>query len=198
MTRLFLVRHGETDKNIGQKLHQAQDPEVLNPKGVEQMEKTALTLAKEDVEVLYSSNERRAIQSGEILSQKLGVPLQQISGMQERNWGKFAGRPWPEIEAVLKPMSLKERYLYLPPEGESWQEFETRLIDSLTRILKENEGKTVVIVSHGGAIRASMPYLLNVPKEESFKYDPDNASITSFDYDGEKIFPKTINNTSHL
>ena len=95
-------------------------------------------------------------------------------------------------------MSLEERYTYIPPEGESWQEFETRLIASLKRILNENQGKTIVVVSHGGAIRASMPYLLNVPKEESFKYDPANASITSFDFDGEKFFPKTINDTSHL
>lgn len=198
MIKLILIRHGETDKNIGKKLHQAQDLESLNGKGVGQMEKTASALKTENVGIIYSSNEQRAIESGKILSRKLAVPFKIILGMQERNWGKFSGKPWPEVEAILKPMSFDERYNYVPPGGESWKEFETRLIGSLKRILNENQGKTVIIVSHGGAIRALMPYLLNVPKGESFKYDPHNASITSFDYDGEKFFPKTINDTAHL
>jgi broad specificity phosphatase PhoE len=46
----------------------------------------------------------------------------------------------------------------------------------------------LVIITHGGVIRALMPYLLGVPKEESFKYDPPNASITIFEIINEKKF----------
>lgn len=55
-----------------------------------------------------------------------------------------------------------------------------------------------MVVSHGGAIRALMPHLLGVPKEESFKYDPDNASLAIFEYDGDNFIKKTVNDTSHL
>jgi broad specificity phosphatase PhoE len=63
-------------------------------------------------------------------------------------------------------------YLFLPPQGESRQQFETRLINSLTTLIRQNSKDNLVIITHGGAIRALMPYLLGVPKEESFKYDP--------------------------
>jgi YD repeat-containing protein len=43
-----------------------------------------------------------------------------------------------------------------------------------------------------------MPTLLGVSKEESYKYDPDNASISVFDFDGNKFTKVVYNDTSHL
>ena len=54
------------------------------------------------------------------------------------------------------------------------------------------------MVTHGGAIRALLPFLLDVPKEESFKYDPENASITIFDYSDNNFTKVMINDASHL
>mgnify|MGYP001597684081 CR=1 FL=1 len=50
----------------------------------------------------------------------------------------------------------------------------------------------------GGAIRALMPFLLGVPKEESYAYDPDNASLTIFDFDENRFTQVAINDTSHV
>jgi len=66
------------------------------------------------------------------------------------------------------------------------------------KILKENKGKKVVVVTHGGAIRTLMPHLLNVPLAESFKYDPKHLSFTIFDFDGKKFSKVCIDDTSHL
>jgi len=198
MTKLILVRHGETEKNISEKLHQVDDPEILNERGRAQIKATALALNKFNPHIVYSSTEKRAQESAEILVKELGLPFKKIIGMQERNWGELAGKTWPEIKAVLDPMTLEERYNYLPPKGESWKEFEERLIKAISIILEENKGKTIVAVSHGGAIRVLMPYLLNLSKEESFKYNPDNASLTIFGYNGEEFIKEIINDTSHL
>jgi len=43
-----------------------------------------------------------------------------------------------------------------------------------------------------------MPFLLDVSKEESFSYDPDNASMTIFDFDGNAFIKVVVNDTSHL
>lgn len=163
------------------------------------MEATAKALVRMNPAIVYSSTEKRAVESGQILSQRSGIPLKTISGMQERNWGEFSGKSWPEIESILKPMSLEERYKYVPPKGESWQQFEERLIKAINQVLEAgSEGSVIVIVTHGGTIRALMPYLLSAPKEESFKHDPDNASITIFEYESGKFSSKIINNTDHL
>jgi broad specificity phosphatase PhoE len=198
MGKIIFIRHGETAKNPSKLLHASNDPESLNDKGVEQIKKTASKLKELAPFKIISSKERRAIESGKIIAQALNVPLEEVEGMQERNWGIFTGKPWGEVKKVLDKMSLEERYKYSPPNGESWEIFETRLINSLKQILENNSDKTLVIVTHGGAIRALMPFLLNVSREESFKYDPDNASLSIFDYDGESFHLIAVNDTSHL
>lgn len=197
MEKLILIRHGETDKNLNKSLHGADDPETLNENGRSQIEKIASRLKDFSPKRIYTSKEKRALESAKIISRQLEIPLEEIEGMQERNWGEFTGKPWEEVKRVLDPMTLEERYDYIPQGGESWRTFETRLINAIQKIVDSNTG-TVVVVTHGGAIRALMPHLLNVPKEESFKYDPDNASITMFEVRGEGFRKMIVNDTSHL
>ena len=159
MERIILVRHGQTKKNAKGIIHAFGDEELLNEVGIEQINKAANKLREFSPVVVYSSKGRRATQSGELISQKLGISLKALDGMEERNWGDSAGKTWDEVVKVLSGMSLEERYLYTPPNGESWKHFETRLIAVINKILSENKNKTVVVVSHGGAIRALIPYL---------------------------------------
>lgn len=198
MNKLILVRHGETDKNVNNKLHESGDLELLNEKGKSQIEKTANELKLVGIDVVYHSLEARAVQSAKIISDLCGVSSIPLKGLQERNWGIYSNKPWSEVSKVLEGFSLEERYLYVPENGESWKSFETRLNTVIKNIVKNNEFQNVAIVTHGGSIRALMPYLLGVPKEESFKYDPHNASITMFKYKQDKFKALKIDNISHL
>lgn len=199
MSKLILVRHGETEKNTQGLLHDSFDQEVLNSKGRQQIKSTAKYLASLTPDLIFSSKERRAVESGEILSKELIIPFQEIEDLHERNWGKLSGKPWSDIKKILDPMGLAERYTYIPPEGESWQKFEQRLIQAIKNLVSSHLNKNIVVVTHGGAIRALMPFLLNVPKEESFKYDPDNASATIFEVVSPSQYKSVIiNSTSHL
>jgi len=196
--KLILVRHGETDKNINHSLHAFGDTEGLNDNGAAQIKITAERLSEMTPHKIYSSKERRALESAKILSEFLKVPVEETDGMEERNWGIFTGKPWEEVKKILDPMTLDERYNYTPRDGESWKVFESRLKKTIRKITTDNLGKSVMVVTHGGAIRALMPYLLRVPKEESFKYDPDNASLTIFDFDKDKFTNIVVNDTTHL
>jgi broad specificity phosphatase PhoE len=198
MTTLILVRHGETKKNKAGELHGAFDSELLTAKGRRQLIKTSEALKNMNISLVYTSEENRAQESAKIVSENLGVPLKKIAGLQERNWGDFSGKSWDEVKEVLDPMTLQERFTYKPPEGESWKEAEERLINVVKKVLRMNEGKTVAIITHGGAIRILMPYLLGAPIEETFKHDPDNGSLTIFEYSDGKFKAKRINDTSHL
>lgn len=196
MGRLILVRHAETKKNALGKLHMPGDHEGLSKKGRKQAKVLAKRLLDFKPQVVFTSNEKRAINTAEIIAKMLKVPYKVEPGLEERNWGDFTDRPWKDIVSVLDRMSLVERYLFVPPGGESWKAFEKRLIVNVEKLVSEKE--TIVIVTHGGAIRALMPYLLGVPREESFSFDLANASISMFDYNG-KVFKKIIvNDISHL
>jgi|SRR3989338_3727513 len=198
MERIVLVRHGETAKNVRGIIHPHGDEELLNKNGIKQILAAAKRLKELKPDIVYSSEGKRAQQSGELISKELGLELKTLEGIEERNWGDFSGGTWEEVQKVLDKMSLQERYEYVPSNGESWREFEMRLIKAINRVLEENKSKTVVILSHGGAIRALMPYFLSMPRDESFKHKPHVASITIFDYQNGKFSPVAVNDTKHL
>lgn len=200
MTKLILVRHGETKTNVRGKIHKYLDSEQLTVNGVAQIEKTSEALREHNPFAVYCSKEKRAIQSAKIISEKLEIPLFEVSGLEERNWGDYAGLSFQEIKerAGMDKMSFEERYTFHPPSGESWKETEERLLKVLNEILSENKDKNIILVTHGGSIRIYMPTLLRVNKEESYKYDPVNASISIFDYQNGKFSKVIYNNTSYL
>lgn len=198
MIHLLLIRHGETDKNVIGAVHDYVDEAVLNNKGQMQLRRVAKAIKEYVPLELFCSREKRAVQSAQILGSILGSEISVINGVEERNWGEFAGKTWAEIQKVLDSLGMKERYEYKPPGGESWKSFEMRLINVVNTLVEDSKGKSVAIVTHGGAIRALLPYLLGVPKQESFKYDPDNASISVFGVAESKFVKVKINDTSHL
>ncbi len=198
MGRLILIRHGETDKNLNKSLHAVNDEQALNLTGREQIEATVDRLKELSPSKIYSSTEKRAVESAQILAQRLGIPMEKIDGIQERNFGIFTGESWNEVKKILAPMTLEEKYDYVPEEGESWRAFEVRLISATQKIVEENKDKTIAVVTHGGAIKALMPFLLKAPKEESYKHIPGNASLTIFDFDDKGFHQIAVNDASHL
>lgn len=198
MTRLIFVRHGETHKNVAKVLHGTKDDAPLNETGRRQAVISAKVLAKMNIDAIYSSTELRARQTSQIIGEVCSLPVVYIDNFRERNWGIFEGRPWNGVLKVLGPLSLEERFRHKPEGGESWQEVEERLVAEVKAILKGNSGNTIVIVTHGGAIRTLIPYLLGVSRDQSFKYDPRHLSFTIFDYDAVSFRPVTIDNIDHL
>ena len=197
--KLVLVRHGRTNKNISGLLHSRSDESLLDEVGKAQMQKVAQRLKQEFWPFyIHTSVEARARESARIISELVGADALEAKGFEERNWGEFEGCPWTEVKRILDQLSLAERFIYRPPGGENWGEFKKRTVQALRKIIKEKDNKNVVIVTHGGVIRVLLPFLLNVPKEESFKYDPANASLTVFNYEEEKFYPALIDDVSHL
>jgi len=196
MGKIILIRHGETSKNVKMALHAFGDPEGLNDKGKKQITAATKRIKKYEPTKIYFSKERRAMESAKIISTILKIPAVETQGFEERNWGIYTGRSWEDVIKILDPMTPEERFNFTPKGGESWKTFETRLIEALKKVSDKNE--IVAVVTHGGAIRALIPYLLGVPRSESFRYDPDNASITIFDFDGEGYHKVLLNDTSHI
>ncbi len=195
--KLIFLRHGETKINVRGKTHQNNDPSKLTPRGVKQVLTVIPSLKKMGIEKVYCSPERRAYQSAFLLSKKLDLPLLILTDLRERNWGEWERKSWESIKRKLEKMTLKERYTFVPPHGESWQQMEKRVTKAIKKITKRKE-KKVVIVTHAGALRALVPVLRGEAISKSLHYNFENGSITVFDHQGTKFKSITINNTSHL
>ncbi len=131
----------------------------------------------------------------------MGIDHRIINELHERSWGSWLGRRWVEVKEMLEEMSVEERFSFIPPQGESWQQMEARLSNCLSNIIEEAQIKKVecvAVVTHGGALRGLIPILKNALKDSSFKYEFENASVTIFDYVDGEFREIIINDVSHI
>jgi broad specificity phosphatase PhoE len=201
-TTVFLVRHGETDYNIEGRIQGASDFSALTHHGARQAEMLRERLRKEKFNVMYSSPLRRAMETAHMLRPK-GLDILTDDGLRERSFGELEGKTWEEVGRE-KP-GLHEEYRAtreLPGVGgaESSGEMHKRVWECFRRMVLENPGKRILVVTHGGFIAMVMAMITKTPIESRDRFQNDNCSVTVINYDDEdKAFnAEKFNDTSHL
>lgn len=182
--KLFLIRHGETDWNIKGKIQGNCDIE-LNDNGIKQAEELSNKILEDKYKFskIYSSPQRRAVKTAEILSKVTNMEYISIEGLKEINLGEWEGLSWAEVKEKY-PKEYKEWYANRrytkPPKGESYQDMLQRVLISIYKIINEN-CDDIVIVTHSAVIMCIQCYLTNTPFDKMMKFKTDNASITEID-----------------
>ena len=203
MTKLIIIRHGESEANeLGVIAGWSDYP--LTALGLQQAEETATYLvANEQIDVVCSSDLCRASATAKACADKLGLTVQTYPELRETYCGDWEGITFAELEArdpaeyvVFKRIQL----LYPIPGGENLWESGIRFYNKVEQIAKENEGKTVVITAHGAVIRVFWALICGTPKEEATaKHDyASNASYSVATFDGERFTPVEYSHDSHL
>src|SRR5919197_1548649 len=141
-TLLVLARHGETDWNREHRLQGWADP-PLNELGREQALELADALDGERFDAIYSSDLRRAVETAEIVASALAAgAVVQDAALREVDLGSWSGRLWDEVAGLERP------------DGESREQHRARVVGGVLRLAAAHPGQTLLIVSHGGSIRA--------------------------------------------
>ncbi len=156
--KLYLVRHGQTTGDIEDRYGGSYD-DHMTEKGREQLGVTAQKLVGKGIEVVFSSPLIRARESAEIISQAVGAPVQIVEGLEERDYGVLTGLTKKEArEKYPDVVESHKDYLSTDPEGEGYDDFNRRVVDTFKDILTRNDA-TVAIVSHGGPIKMILRHL---------------------------------------
>ena len=177
---LFLVRHGQTDWNLKGKIQGSRDIE-LNDTGIKQAEELSEKLLAENYRFakIYSSFQKRAAKTAEIISKITNVDYILIDGLQEMNLGEWEGLSWAEVKDKY-PIEYEEWFVNRrypkTPKGESYQDMLDRVLAAIHKIINENN-KNVIVVTHGAVIMSIQCYLTNTPFDEMTKFKTDNGSI---------------------
>lgn len=150
VTRLILIRHGETEWNvIGRYQGQADPP--LNSRGLAQARALADELQNVGLEVLYTSPLRRAQQTAQILAERLGLPLHTEPRLVEIHQGDWQERLRSEIEALYPDLFQRwetEPWEVTPPGGESLVQVQARVYAAVEEILARHRNQCVGLVTH--------------------------------------------------
>ena len=176
MSRLFLIRHGETEGNA---LRIVQRPDIpLSPRGVTQAERLALRLAREGVARIVSSDFARAATTAEHLQLATGAPLCFEPLLQERNFGDLRGTPYAELGLDMFAPD------YAPPNGETWLVFHARVDRAWARVqaLAATTGGRLAVVTHGLVCRSLASRHLVLAEGHVAPERWENTSLTIVDW----------------
>ena len=203
MTRLILVRHGESEANA-LKIFTGQLDYDLSEEGKEQAKMVASYLVTHEViDHVYASDLIRAVHTADPTAAMLDLPVHTDSRLREVDLGDWSGTPLlgkedsdPETFRLRKEDPSHVRY----PNGEYMPEFYDRVIAGITEIAEKYPDQTVMIATHGGAIRAFSAFAAGYSREEMacFRDPISNASIHIFEWNSGKATPVVANFTDHL
>jgi broad specificity phosphatase PhoE len=147
VTRLLLVRHGQSEWNAAGRWQGQADP-PLSRLGERQAEAAAERLAA--VDAIVTSDLQRASRTAEIIGRALGIgPLLTDADLRERDVGEWQGLTRAEIEERW-PGHLAERRV--PPGFESDASVLERALRAIGRVIDAHRDRDVLVVTHGGLI----------------------------------------------
>ena len=176
MSRLLLIRHGETVGNASRTVQLPDNP--LSPRGVAQAERLARRLTSAGIAHILSSDFARARTTAEHLQRSTGAPLAFEPLLQERNFGDLRGTPYTELGLDMFAPD------YAPPNGETWPAFHARVDQAWARVqaLAAATPGPVAVVTHGLVCRSLAERHLILPDGEVAPERWENTSLTIVDW----------------
>ena len=157
MTRILLARHGETDWNrIGRWQGHADLP--LNDAGRGQAVELAERLAGDGIAAIYTSDLMRASQTARVVADRLGLAVIEDAGLREIDVGSWSGFTRAEVEQRFPEGYARWLDGEIGHDGETREELTERVVGAVERIAAAHPDDTILVVTHGGAIRALRRY----------------------------------------
>lgn len=166
-TAICIARHGETDWNVEGVLQGWLDIPI-NEKGRQQAVDLAQTLLSADFSAICTSPLVRARETAEIIARVLHLASPtMIDGLKERNFGAIQGIPKIEL-AELNPVLYQQILVRNPAcdfeQGESMDEFATRIEDGVLEIARRNPGGRVLVITHGWVMDVITRHIRGLPR----------------------------------
>ncbi|HEY1572322.1 MAG TPA: histidine phosphatase family protein [Pseudonocardiaceae bacterium] len=162
--RLILVRHGQTDANVSMAMDTGLPGGPLTEAGRQQADELAEVLAGEPVVAVCASPMLRAQQTAQPVAARHGLEVQVVNGLEEIYAGDLDSKSDPDslrvFAEVYRGWLVAGGDLSRPlPGGENGQQVLDRCTAALSKIISAHTRGTIVVVSHGAALRLVAPAL---------------------------------------
>lgn len=204
MTKIILVRHGQTLWNLEMK-YQGHCDVALTDKGVRQAELAGDRLAQEKVDAVYASDLNRAFTTAKCIAAKHNLTVTPIPELREINFGDWEGMTFAGISDPSNSHWSEEMTKVFShpgdaqiPGGENFPQVKERAMLALNKLVAQHPDQTIVVVSHGGTIRTVLCAILDINLNNLWKIKQDNTAINMLEYYEDQIFVSLVNDVHHL
>ena len=200
MTKIIVVRHGQTKWNLGQVFRGTADV-PLNETGKKQAGGLAKALRDYKISTVYSSPLSRATETAEAVAKKHGLEIKISSLLLDINYGQWQGvshqeveKKWPEIYKLWYQAPHKVKF----PEGESLDDVRKKVKKFLEKIVSEHQGETIAAASHRVAIKILLCAALGIDNSHFWQLKQNTASFSILEYEKGVFSLACLNETCHL
>lgn len=204
MTEILLIRHGETEWNVGKRL-QGHTDVALNDEGRRQAAALGRFLLDEPLDAIYSSDLLRAYDTAQAVAIPRGMQVQSEQGLRERCFGAFEGLNHPEIKekfpedyAAWQRRDIDARYPDGERRAETLREFAARAVDCISRLASMPGNRKIAVFTHGGVLDSVYRRVKSMGYEHPRDFDVLNASINRVSFDGQRFDILKWADVSHL
>jgi len=158
MGKLIMVRHGESEGNAIRRFTTSGDAKITDL-GRRQALEAALKIKLQFQPMLViASTFARARETGLIIAAELSIPIEYEAEFREMSLGDLAGQPYESI-ANDPTFDPKRSWMWRAPNGESHEDVRRRVAPVLDRVAAKYSDDEIVIVSHGGVMRAAWAHV---------------------------------------
>lgn len=201
-TIVYLVRHGESEGNT-KGFFQGRTDCPLSPNGLLQAKALEERFRDIKYDAIYTSPLLRTRLTAEAVNCYHSLPITQDTGLLEIDGGVFEGVAFDELPQKYPDEFEVWRstpHLFAAPKSETMAEVYERISKTILRLAGENKGKTIVLVSHGCAIKNALCFAMGLPLEQLEQAPwPDNTSISRLCFDNELgVSVELCDDSSHL
>lgn len=174
---LYVIRHGQTEWNVLKKMQGSADI-PLNEKGIEQAYITKDKLKDINIDMIFCSPLRRAIETAKIISKDRDIEIIVAEELTERCYGEFEGVSKTSFNYnEFWAYSKNKRYV----EAENVQIFFNRIYKFMDKLKNEYIDKNILIVTHAGVVKVIECYANGMLTDEEIgPFLPENCSVSEY------------------
>ena len=181
MTTVYLIRHAEAEGNVYRRIHGQYDS-LITPNGERQLEALAERFQGLPLDAVYASDLYRTRRTAAAAAKYSGLPVQPVPGLRELALGQWEDMTWGEVERRWPEKLWQFNHqpeLWAVEGGEPSEVLRRRLSGTVRELVRCNPDRTIVVASHGMAIRALTSVLLGLSCAEMDQVPhSDNTGIT--------------------
>lgn len=178
-TTIDILRHGRTTADD---IFRGQVDTPLAEEGFQQMHASLAPYRDPSPwQLVISSPLQRCLHFAETLSKEINSEVLTHRGFIEMDYGDWDGRPFKEVRAEdpeLFNNVWQKPYDYAPPNGETFHDFYERVDTAWQQLVTDHQGKHMLLVCHGGVIRALLGKLMQSPLTALSRIDVPYASLS--------------------